>query len=211
MKKVILFIVGGLLLLWVTGIILENFFNVDLDKYINGSPSAPQAAAPPPAAAPPADGAPSDWKTYNYDDFHFSIASPYELQESPSSGATTLKGMEAKGRSPDMKFILQAAAHEMPDVALDLNKVTDQQIKMFKLMDKIMVNFQASTSPVTVADTPGIQAQGTYQALGKIDEEMMLLNIKKGTTLLNLMVQFSPTDENKAMADKIIHSLSFTN
>ncbi len=217
MKKVIWSIVGGLLALWVTGIVLENFFNVDLDKYFNKSPSAPEAAAPAPAAdtAPAAEsaasGVPSDWKTYKYDDFHFSVASPFELYQDQSSEPTTLKSLKAKGHSPDMKFVVQVMAREMPDASFDLNKVVDQQVKMFQLMDKIMTNFQASNSPVTVADTPGVLLKGTYQVMGKIDQEMVILNMKKGTNLLNLMVQYTPTDENKASADKVIHSLSFTN
>jgi hypothetical protein len=203
MKKAVLFIVVGLLVLWVTGIILENFFDVDLDKYFNGSPSVTQAAT--------AESVPSDWKTYKYDDFHFSMASPYELQEYPSSGPASMKALEAKGRSPDMKFMVQVVAREIPDIPLDLNKVVDGQIKVFKLMDKIMANLQISTSPVTVTDAPGILAQGTYQVMGKIDEEIMILEIKKGTTLLSLMVQCPPTDENRPMADEIIHSISFMN
>jgi hypothetical protein len=211
MKKILLSIVGLLLVLWVTGIILENFFNVDLDKYFNGSPSAPQAAAPPPAAETAPESPPSDWITYKNDDFHFSAASPYELYETQSSEPTTVKSLKAKGHSPDMKFVVQVTANEMPGIALDLNKAADQEIKMFKLMDKVMTNLQISSSPVTVADTPGVLLKGTYQVMGKIDQEMVILNIKKGTTLLNLMVQYTPTDENKAMADKVLHSLIFTN
>jgi len=215
MKKVFLLLFLGLLLLWVTGIVLENFFNVDLDKYFNRSfpptQAAVPAAAPAAESAPATDAPPSDWKTYHNDDFHFSITGPYEWKASDSSAPTTFKGIVAKGFSPDLKFVVQVMAHEMPSANIDLNKAADQQVKALQLMDKIMVNLQVTTSPVTVADTPGLLVQGTYQAMGKVDEEMKTFNIAKGTTLLAVMFQYQPNDENRATADKIVHSLSFSN
>jgi len=212
MKKAILFFFLALLLLWVTGIVLENFFNVDLDKYFNGGSPAPQAASP--APAPAADVLPADWKTYKNDDFHFSITSPYELQESKPSVPVTIKAMLAKGHSPDMKVMIQVDAHEIPNYTPDLNKIMDLQIKMLQIDEKIFQNLQVTTTPVTVADTPGVLAQGTYQSTvmtEKIEMGIMLFKIQKGAIFLDLMVLYTQTDENKAMADKIIHSLSFSN
>ena len=209
MKKVILFSFLGLLLLWVTGIVLENFFNVDLDKYFNRSSSATQAAST--STAPAADGQSSDWKTYQNGDFHFSVSSPYEWKEFQPSSSVTFKGVSVKSNSPDMKFFAQIHANLLPDPDVDLNKYMDLQIKMFELNDKLMKNFQMATSPVTVADTPGVLGQGSYQIEGKIDQEMKILQTKKGGVLLEVMCQYTPTDEHRAMADKLIHSLGFSN
>ncbi len=99
----------------------------------------------------------------------------------------------------------------MPGAGLNLGQVMDQEIKAFKLMDKIFANLQISSGPATVGDTPGILAVGTYQIMGKYDYEMQTLKVMKGTAMIDFLVQYPVTDANKAQAGKIIQSLSFTN
>ncbi len=38
MKRLLLFSAAGLLAIWIAGIILVNFFNIDLDSYFNSKP-----------------------------------------------------------------------------------------------------------------------------------------------------------------------------
>lgn len=209
MKKAILFIFLGLMLLWVTGIILENFFDVDLDKYFNRSSPAAQAEAPA-ASTAPAVADSSGWTTYKNGDFHFSIDAPFEMKEA-SSPVTATKSLLVKGQTEGNKFMVQITAFNVPAPDIDLNKAMDTQVKMFKLMDKIMTNLQFSSSPVTFADTPGLLGVGTYQIMGKLDWEIKILKLKKDSTLMDVLVQYQATDENRGMADKVLHSLSFSN
>lgn len=212
MKKALLFLFLGIVFLWIVGIVLENAFDVDLDRYFSGSPATPKAVAGPAAvSSPSADSDYSNWKTYKNDDFHLSILSPYQFYETTSNEPTTVKSLTARGHSDDMKFIIEVFGYEMPNANLDINHSMEKQIEGLKQMDKLFVNLQMSSSPITVADTPGVLAVGTYQIMGKLNFEMQILKVKKGTALIDVSAQYQSTDDNKAKADKIIRSLSFTN
>ncbi len=111
MKKVLLFLSLGIALLWAAGIVLENVFDVDLEKFFTRDSPATQVAAAPAEASPVPEENYSDWKTYKNDDFHFSIRAPFELYETKSSEPTTVKSLTAKGHSDDMKFVVQVMGH----------------------------------------------------------------------------------------------------
>lgn len=201
MKKIIWSVVLVFLGLWVTGIILENFFNVDLDKYFSCSGPAPQAAEP-------------GWKTYTYNDYHFSIDSPIELIKG-GEPVTTLKGILLEGKDMDKVFFVHVHAFEYPSPEADLQNLMDKQIKMLQIMrDKSMPNLQMASNPITIDNTPGILAEGTYQSqLTQLQKSFEIKNImvKKGSVLTEVMLQFESNDGNKVLSDKILHSFHLLN
>jgi hypothetical protein len=220
MKKAVLFIFLGIIGLWVVGIVLVNFFNVDLDKYFNPSESAQQASSPgndmggaannASGNAPSGGAVASDWKTYKNDDFHFSIQFPVDITEIKMPSTPAMKMVSLTGIGADKKFILNGSLMQMSVALPDSLKNLDTEIKVLKQMDKIMTGLDVNSSPATFSGIAGLEAVGTYQMMGKDNWGLRIFKAQKGKAVMNVMLQFPNTDENKATADKILRSLSWS-
>jgi hypothetical protein len=171
-----------------------------------------QAAPPTPvpqAAIPAVAATPVPWQTYQDSDLHFSFASPITLEVNKPPAAVS-KTVEMEGHSLAGDLYLRLNAGEVR-YEVDLAGGLDKQVKTLQDMNQVLHNLQVSKGPVTINGVPGLLAEGTASLPGRTPWGVKLLFIKKDATVLNLLLQFSPNDEGKAVADRVLNSLDFSN
>ena len=203
MNKTWVFILLGLAGIGMVVVLLADIFGG------SPSPKAAPAAVATPLSLPTFVPTPVEWKNYRDDDLHFSFECPITLDVyKPPVGIAKTADMQGHSVGGDLYVRVQAQEVKYePDLAQEL----DKQVKTLQSMNETLRNFQATMNPVTIGGAPGLLAEGSAHLPGRTPWEMKLLLIKKDSTLLDMFIQYSPTDEGKATADRVVRSLSFWN
>ncbi len=150
------------------------------------------------------------WTTYSDNDLHFSFDSPITLDVNKPPVGLLVKTVDLQGQNAEGDFNLRVQAQEVK-YALDLSQEIDKQINALKTMGEALRNLQVATNPVTMGNAPGFLAEGTAHLPGQVPWEMKLLKVQKDSTLLDMLIQYSPTEEGRAAANRVLQSLSFPN
>jgi len=199
-NKTLFSILLGVMGFGIAAIVMFNVFQEE---------PAPKAA-PIAVATPLPTATPMPWIAYKDDDLHFSFDSPITLDVNKPLAALLVKTVDMQGQSVQGDIHIRVQAQEVK-YELDLNQEMDKQVETLKSMGEALRNLQVTTGPVTIGDAPGLLAEGTAHLPGRTPWEMKLLKIKKGSTVLDMFIQFSPTAEGKAAANRMVQSLSFLN
>lgn len=173
-----------------------------------GDDKPPAPPTPVPQAAVPT-AAPVPWQTYQDADLHFSFESPITLQVNKNPVAVAkVVNMEGHNQEGDINLRLDAGETKYE---VDLAQEMDKQVKTLQDMGAVLHNLQTTQGPVTLNGVPGLLAEGTATIPGRTPWGVKLLLVKKDTTLLELLLQFPPDGPGKAMADRVLNSLNFSN
>jgi hypothetical protein len=203
-SKTLFRVLLGLMGFGIAAIVMVNVFEEE------PAPKAAPVVVATPALSPTLAAAPVAWLTYKDDDLHFFFESPITLEVNKPPAGLQVKTVDMQGQSVRGDLYIRVQAQETK-YELDLKSEMDRQVETLKSMGEALRNLQVTTNPVTIWDAPGLLAEGTAHLPGRTPWEMKLLKIKKGSTLLDMFIQFSPEGEGKATANRVLQSLSFSN
>ncbi|HUO58418.1 MAG TPA: hypothetical protein VMV05_09625 [bacterium] len=153
---------------------------------------------------------PVEWKTYSDSELHLSIDSPFELRVTkPPVGE--VKSVEMEGNDLWQKFYITLKAQELRGYEPDMARELDAQVKLLQSMNAFLRNLQVETHPVTLALATGLMAEGSCHVPGRTAWTIQFLKLRKDAILLDLLIQYEPTAEGKAAAERVLSSLGFNN
>ncbi len=203
MNKSLFYSLLGLAGAVILGIPLMNRFGGD-------STPKSQVAIATPVSQPTAVITPLEWTTYSDNDLHFSFQSPIKLEVNKPPAGLYAKTVDMEGHSMGGDLYLRVQAVEVT-YDLDLSQEMEKQVNTLKSMGEALRNLQTTTKPMTIGDASGFLAEGSAHLPGRTPWEMKLLKVKRGTTVLDMFIQYSPTGAEIDSANKILQSLSFSN
>jgi hypothetical protein len=153
-----------------------------------------------------------DWKTYKFDEFNFSIDSPYKLVETSlpflgKKNPNIVKMMAQRTElATDGYFCATlGSVNTTHQINVDLEKIGESSLKGFITL---YVHPKYDTRRVTCSGIPAILTTGSGRLLFT-DKRFLMLNTYKGHWWYQLNLQYLDKDpKGEEMAQKMLQSLN---